>query len=144
MFFVIFLLLYRHSSIYAVTVEIHKKTAESKNRIGISRLLKGRKINRVKSKISEIKTAEIEECLYMLSSLIQKKSSRFHSCIFRLHLSPLNLRLLIDTTTSIWREKQQEACARDLKSVETEVNEMKKQFTHMLSIFSRKIEWSQS
>jgi hypothetical protein len=51
----------RHSSIYTVNVGTHKKDAESKNSVnrGYLVVLKGRK-----SKIAEIVTADIEECLY--------------------------------------------------------------------------------
>ena len=62
---------YRHSLIYSVNVGTNKETTEIENHVnrGFLVVLEGRKIgfnyNRVRSKIAEIKTAEIKECLYI-------------------------------------------------------------------------------
>ena len=65
--------LHRHSSIYAVNVGTQMKNRGSKNRInrGCLNSTKGEE-NRIElstmvnRKITEIETAEIEECLYLL------------------------------------------------------------------------------
>ena len=67
--------LYRHSSIYAVNVGTQKENRGSKNRVnrGYLLVLKGRKIGqnykRGNSKIANIETVEIEECLYLQPKL---------------------------------------------------------------------------
>jgi hypothetical protein len=86
----IFKLNYRHSSIYAVNVGKHTKTEECKNRGYWDYLvvLKGRKIgydriiNRVNSKIAEIETAEIKECMkYFRSDCYRGKFFAYDFCV---------------------------------------------------------------
>ena len=60
---------YRHFSIYAVKAGTHTQKCRSKNSVNRGYLVRSggkqdRIINRVKSKIVEIKTTEIKECLF--------------------------------------------------------------------------------